>query len=298
MRFQHLRAEFCRGLRQRERLRDDEVAGGQGLQDEKIETRFRLVRSERGAEILGQRSRREWAALCGLKRGLVDLHPGGELLQATLCGLRERAVGQWADVEREGAAVVGVGDERRQQPVEVLPLEIESVIAPRVIHRAGRFPRDFRGVFRVGKLVVAHRNKIRAGGCVRGDAAVDHAKRGALTDELDQLVTARGRDLVFRGLAPRIEPEHVGLVTRDQLRDLRQALLVPVALELRLAGLRARRVVFHRGPRWHGAACVLPVLPVGVVESELHAVLAASGGKFAEQIAPGCAEGRGGQIVG
>ena len=65
VRFQHLRAELRGGLRQRERLRDDEFAGGQGLQDEKIETRFRRVRSERGAEILGQRSRREWAALCG-----------------------------------------------------------------------------------------------------------------------------------------------------------------------------------------------------------------------------------------
>ena len=184
-----------------------------------------------------------------------------------------------------------------EQLVEGLPLEVEAIVAPAVIHGAGRFPRHLGGVCRVGELVVAHRDEIRAGRIIGGDAAVDHACRSFVPDQLDQLVAARGRDLASWSSAPGIEPKHVGLVTLYQLGHLRQALALPVFGEVGVRGLGDRRVAGPFRPRRARAAGVFPILPVRVVKPELDAVFPAGLGQFAERVASVRAERRGGDVV-
>ena len=213
-----------------------------------------------------KRQEGEGRRLRAVDRVPVDLHPGADALQVVAADLGNGAVLVGADVEQEVAALADDFHEFGDQFVGRFPVVIVCAVSPVAVHRHAGLP---------GPPLVSG----------SGDELLrrDHIARNAPADAVVEDDLRMGphalietHRLLMRNIAALVHPDDVhvrqGL---QQFVHLREGDLIQIGLEIPIVG---------RIPVAAAGARMIPVLDMGIIETEAQALLPAGAVEFGDHI--------------
>ena len=236
--------------------------------------RRRLQQMEEQASRLGRHAQPVVFVGKGAGAGAVDRlavgpHPGADGAQPLRARFRDHSRRRGADVEQVVHPLARQVDQQQQQGLGRLPVVVGALEAPGVVQRCGRLVVGLHPPG--GNLVIAQAAVVAD---VVADAPAHQAVGLQPVHEIAQLDAVLAADGVGR-----VEPDQPHrAVLGEQLAQLRLDLAFQVGGE----------VLVFRGevPVVAGAAGIMPILVLGVVETERDARRAACVRQFGQRIAP------------